>query len=90
MPRKSTGSSRTEEEYAALADSFERGEFSPVGDVWVAADADKRLAAQSAVVSVALDEEEDRRLDELAHAAGIGRSDVVKAAVAEYLERHTR
>lgn len=58
MSRKTAGSSRTPEEYAALAESFARGEFSPVGDVRVAADADERLAGHSASVSVALNEED--------------------------------
>lgn len=46
MSRKTAGPARTEDEYTALADSFERGEFSPVGDVRIAPDAAARLATR--------------------------------------------
>lgn len=85
MTRKPTVPPRTEEEYEALADAFERGEFSPVGDVWVAPDAEHRMG-RAGVVS--LDTETRDRVRRFAEATGQMADDVVRAAVAEYLSAH--
>lgn len=76
---------RTEDEYEALADAFERGEFSPVGEVWIAPDAVERVDRAEAV---SLDAETRNRLRRFVESTGRMTDDVVRAAVEEYLSAH--